>query len=299
MLRHVETARVFRLRPRTTIGRGPGNVMRLSSPRASGEHAVIAWSGDGWRIRDLGSRNGTWVDGVRLMPGQTLPLPRGARLAFGAADDRWQLIDDAPPRLFAEAVDDGAVVDAIGGVLALPSSEDPRVMVFESGDDFTVEEADGARPGRDRDVVVVAGRAWRLTVPESTPGTLTDQAAHSRGGLGLRLVVSADRRFIELHARRDGDWLDLGHRAHHGLLLALAEERLADGDATPGEQGWVHLQALAERLGHDPRTINVHICRLRQQLGQAGIADAAGLIERRAGTGQIRLGTAAVEIRPQ
>jgi len=97
MLRHLESARLFRLRPRTTVGRGPGNVMRLRSPRTSGEHAVIAWAGDRWTVRDLGSRNGTWVGALRLFPGQTVPLPRGAELAFGARDDRWQLIDDAPP----------------------------------------------------------------------------------------------------------------------------------------------------------------------------------------------------------
>lgn len=298
MLRHLESARLFRLRPRTTVGRGQGNVMRLRAPRASGEHAVIAWKGDGWTVRDLGSRNGTWVDGRRLLPGQTVALKQGSALAFGAEDDRWQLVDDAAPRLFAEAVDDDTVVDAIGGVLGLPSSDDPQVMIFEAGDGFAIEDEAGCRRARDLDVVVVDGRAWRLTVPESTPGTLTDQAVRARGGLSLHIEYAADRSYIEVKARSGGTWIALGARAHNGLLLALAEERLADRDANPSEQGWVHLQALAETLGHPPRTINVHICRLRQQLGEAGIADAAGVVERRPGTGQIRLGTAAVRIEP-
>jgi hypothetical protein len=80
------------------------------------------------------------------------------------------------------------------------------------------------------------------------------------------------------------------------MLVVLAEERLADAAASRAERGWIHLDTLAAKLGQEPRTLNVHVCRLRQQLGQLGFDEAATIIERRPSTGQLRLGTDAVEL---
>ncbi|MBX3160104.1 MAG: sigma 54-interacting transcriptional regulator [Deltaproteobacteria bacterium] len=38
----------------------------IDDERVSREHATVRWQRDGWRIVDLGSRNGTFVDGERL-----------------------------------------------------------------------------------------------------------------------------------------------------------------------------------------------------------------------------------------
>src|SRR5205823_1652868 len=54
------------LRSDVTIGRGPGNTVRLTDPSVSRHHARI-WRRDGQLvIADLGSSHGTWVDGVRI-----------------------------------------------------------------------------------------------------------------------------------------------------------------------------------------------------------------------------------------
>lgn len=46
----------------TTIGRAPGNTIRVEDPFVSGEHAVISARGDDLWIEDLGSTNGTFVN---------------------------------------------------------------------------------------------------------------------------------------------------------------------------------------------------------------------------------------------
>jgi DNA-binding SARP family transcriptional activator len=49
-----------------TVGRAPGNDVLLKDPLVSGTHAALERVGAAWAIRDLGSRNGTWVNGQRL-----------------------------------------------------------------------------------------------------------------------------------------------------------------------------------------------------------------------------------------
>ena len=50
---------------KATLGRNHGGDLVVLASSVSREHAELARSGTGWTVRDLGSRNGTFVDGVR------------------------------------------------------------------------------------------------------------------------------------------------------------------------------------------------------------------------------------------
>jgi pSer/pThr/pTyr-binding forkhead associated (FHA) protein len=67
------------------LGRGPAVELPLPFAALSGVHArlVRVTSGPGWLVEDLGSTNGTWLDGERLAPGERRPLPPGAELRLG------------------------------------------------------------------------------------------------------------------------------------------------------------------------------------------------------------------------
>jgi pSer/pThr/pTyr-binding forkhead associated (FHA) protein len=65
------------------IGRRPDVELPLPYPALSGLHARLSRLGDGWRLEDLGSTNGTRVDGVRLPPGEPRPVIPGAQVALG------------------------------------------------------------------------------------------------------------------------------------------------------------------------------------------------------------------------
>lgn len=64
------------------IGRGDECDVRISDPRVSSYHAEVFWENGQWWIRDLESKNGTYLDGTRLT---RLPLP--ARGKFELAVD--------------------------------------------------------------------------------------------------------------------------------------------------------------------------------------------------------------------
>lgn len=57
---------VFPLLPVTSIGRAPGNIVVLTKAYTSAEHALVSRRGRQWWIEDLASRNGTWLNGVKL-----------------------------------------------------------------------------------------------------------------------------------------------------------------------------------------------------------------------------------------
>ncbi len=65
------------------VGRHPTNDLRLREQAVSSFHAVIEWVEEAWSVRDLGSRNGTSLNGRRvqgrsaLQPGDVLRFARG------------------------------------------------------------------------------------------------------------------------------------------------------------------------------------------------------------------------------
>ncbi len=76
-------------RPVVVIGRGSGSDIILQDSQASRKHAEISQQGDQYYIRDLGSTNGTYVNGQRiagpqlLQPGDTIQI--GDTVLVGAS----------------------------------------------------------------------------------------------------------------------------------------------------------------------------------------------------------------------
>jgi DNA-binding NtrC family response regulator len=73
-----------------SIGSAPGNDLRLSEPTVSGFHCEIRVDAQRPRIVDLGSRNGTVVDGVQV---KEAFLRDGSVIRVGAASLRFNLVD--------------------------------------------------------------------------------------------------------------------------------------------------------------------------------------------------------------
>ena len=67
-----------------TIGRGEDNTIVLSDSQASRTHARIEFDGQAYRIVDLKSRNGTFLEDAKLLPGIPEPWPPEKALRIGA-----------------------------------------------------------------------------------------------------------------------------------------------------------------------------------------------------------------------
>lgn len=295
---------------RHLVGRSRLADLRMTEPTVSGEHAVLRWTGRAWELHDLGSRNGTVVDGRRLAPGERVGLARGAVIAFGQADNTWCLSDDAPPTIIAVPIEGGEPMSARDHLLALPSEDHPEAVVYrDSVGDWVLEHGGEAARVADRATVRAGGRDFVLRVPDVIAATWDiSSPAPNLGGLTLCFSVSRDEEYIALTARGDHHAIDLGARAHHLVLLTLARSRLADRKARapsgPDRQaplpdsfeGWVYQDELADKLAMDETHLNVAVFRCRRQLAEAGIVGAAGIIERRRPTREVRLGVARIEI---
>lgn len=286
---------------RALIGRARGCDLELSLRSISGQHAALQWSGEFWEIVDLGSRNGTAVDGRRLAAGERAALVVGAELRFGREAPPWVLEEDGPPVLMARELAGGACVIGESGFLLLPDPQRAEIGVFQDDEGLWRAESQGeAKAVEDLAVLTSSdGAAWRLHLPTRGEGTLKESLGLLMvAALRLRFAVSRDEEHVELSARASGRSYDLKARAHHYPMLVLARQRLHDRQkgVAAAEEGWIRQEELTRMLRLDDNHLNISIHRARQQLAQLGVVDAAALVERRSGTRQVRLGVASLEV---
>jgi pSer/pThr/pTyr-binding forkhead associated (FHA) protein len=65
----------------TTIGRVPLNHIVIHNPTVSAQHAIVARVAGSYRLKDLGSTNGTQVNGVCITNAE---LKDGDKIRFGS-----------------------------------------------------------------------------------------------------------------------------------------------------------------------------------------------------------------------
>ena len=76
-----QTGRSFDLDAITTLGRDVNNAIVVDDPFASTEHAVLTYRGRSWYVEDLGSTNGTYVNG--RVVAAIAPLGFGDEVSIG------------------------------------------------------------------------------------------------------------------------------------------------------------------------------------------------------------------------
>jgi len=287
----------FVLRTETTIGRSPQCSLVLTDSLVSSIHASLRFTPAGWELKDLGSTNGSFVNGARISPAAPRLLRKGDKVAFGSIERCYELLECAAPGLLA-ASDGGAVVRGEGDLLAIPSAEEPIVCIYRVAEgDWFIEDAAGRRNISNGETFRALGELWHIALPENVERTRSASDGDVRDST-LLFDVSADEESVGLAARVGGAVLKLGGHACNYLLLTLARQRLKDRAAGLAEDdaGWLYLDELARGLNTVPEHLNVDVFRIRRRLG-AHFCNAAEVIERRPGTRQLRIGVAELEVR--
>ncbi len=135
-----------------TVGRDPSNQIVLSDERCSRTHCAVFSEGDKWYIRDLGSSNGTTVNGTLVA--NTTSLDEGAIVRLGATDllftcELSRSMDEPTASISSTTRLDGEVED-----LTLSSTDSKSVILdrksvtrFASDGDREEESGSGVSMG--------------------------------------------------------------------------------------------------------------------------------------------------------
>ncbi len=187
-------------RDQVIIGRGSDCAIMLPERQVSRHHARIEWDGSGYLLRDLGSKNGTHVNGqevrdrpYRLKDGDEIQIALCVKMGFVGADatlpleltgpDRGLRIDRAarrvfiggheltPPlsvaqyRLLELLLDHEGEVVARDAIVAAVWSEEEMVGISEQAIDALVRRLRDRISAVDPDhayIVTVRGHGFRL-----------------------------------------------------------------------------------------------------------------------------------------
>jgi hypothetical protein len=287
------------LESETLIGRGPQCALRLTAGYTSSQHAVLRWLGDGWRVWDLDSRNGTWLNGQRLESRQPYAVAQGDRLSFGRPDQAWEITSDAAPPVMVVNATTGDQMIVKGSVHGIPSDETPELTLYQDAVGRWVLEA-GDSPPRlvsNGDTFEAGSQLWRFCYPDAAARTMTCDVQEALEQQALHFLVSSDEEYVELRLESPERTLSLGNRVQNHLLLTLARARLSDRAANLPETscGWLYKEDLvagnesSQRIDHD-------VFRVRQHIAASAPAIAAHIIERRHRTRQLRIGHGMLKI---
>lgn len=263
------------------VGRASSNDLVLRDPDVSGHHAMLYREGDAVLVRDLGSTNGTFVNGVRIV--DAAPLAVGDRLRFGLSLEACVARGEAAtlPALRVERVDLPLGWPVVRTPFALPGVADVELLVIGDEVWWARDGEEQARLALD-EVFSVDGQSFRVVADTGIADTVRP-VSHARP---VALTVDLAAGWAEVEALDGARSTRVETENRVSLLYALGrhwlrthgEGWLDDDDAALGVWGRAH---------HDQgrNNLNVLVHRIRRQLDDAGLD--RWVLERR--TGQLRL----------
>jgi pSer/pThr/pTyr-binding forkhead associated (FHA) protein len=123
---------------RTTVGRVEDNTFQIADPSVSSHHAEIVLKGADLLIRDIGSTNGSFINGEKITEAVLQP---GQILRFGQVELK---IDDGQPVVASAPAPASAAAPAPVPASAKKTGE--STMVMQRGVSLTDLEQSGVRP---------------------------------------------------------------------------------------------------------------------------------------------------------
>ncbi len=206
---------------RSVLGRDPKADVPVLDEKASREHAEVAWKGGRWVLRDLGSRNGTRVNGV---PVQERELVSGDEVRVG--EQVYLFLDEGASAPAAVGLTTAALRTTVGGrSVGAPAHGGPD---------------DGRAPAMTAPLVIGESTAMKEVYSLLAKAARVDTPVLVTGesGTGKEMVAQA------LHlqgARRRGPFV--------AVNCASLPETLLESELFGHEKG-SFTGAVARRLGH-------------------------------------------------
>jgi transcriptional regulator of acetoin/glycerol metabolism len=236
------------------LGRGSAAGIRIEDGTMSRRHARVAYEGKRWKVRDLGSRNGVIVDGLRIREEVALERPRLLRLG-----DSLFLFADDIRRFQAASVEVGP--DRIMGP-TLRRVWDAIVAAGRSGETLHITGESGS--GKE-----LAARAFHDASPAAAGPFIAVNCAAIPEGVAERLLFGARKgAFSGAHENAEGY-----AQAAHGGTLFLDEVGELD---LPVQAKLLRVLETREVLAlgdSKPRRVDIRICSATHRELRAQVAD--------------------------
>src|SRR5688572_12198448 len=241
----------------SVVGRGHADVV-IEDRTVSAQHARVSYFDEAWHIRDLGSKNGTFVDGHRVEAGPWRRLDAGARVELGGAP-AFRVTDLRPPTMHARN-EDGVIVLPVDGVLALPSSDAPELLIFQAEEGYVLERDGQEQPVTDGGVIEAGGQIWRVFIGGPDPDLFeTQPTTPARDLRSTRFVFTeaTDLSLVRLNIACDEGQTSISGRSFILVLLHLARARLEDRARGVEERecGWRPRQGVLTSLKVDRKSV--------------------------------------------
>ncbi len=207
------------------IGREPGVEIQIDSPGVSRRHARLSLQSGQYFLQDLGSSNGTFLNGERL--GQARPLKHGDQIKLGRtvsleyqseqAQVNATMIEGAQPAVGATMVEGAPlpVGATLVGEQPLPYQEpsDIKLIVAVAGEPVNTYTLSQSR--------ISLGRAEDNTITISSRIVSRQHAYLERTQTGYQLVVLPDAGNPVL---LEGRPVDSPHQLRHGDILRIGSQ---------------------------------------------------------------------------
>jgi pSer/pThr/pTyr-binding forkhead associated (FHA) protein len=217
------------------VGRLADSTVVLHGQQASRQHARIALDGDGVWLEDLGSANGTFLNGTKIS--QRMRLSSGDRLRFGGDDEFEISIGAAAAAAAKPAVVPAAVVTEPASAAGPPAAAPPRIEKAEkdeksgkdSKDAMVRDEAEEARrPGAWADAVALhrMGKRTKYIPPDEIKNMVGTETPAVPVPADITvphlLILTGARASLGLPLKSDGaprkEW-SVGSARNHDLIV--------------------------------------------------------------------------------
>jgi serine phosphatase RsbU (regulator of sigma subunit) len=216
-----------------TIGRSSDTQLQLNDAHVSRRHAELIHEGSIWRVRDLGSRGGTFVNDTKI---EEVTLKPGDRIRIGDTELRIETGESSA--LTSGHFDFRQVNALLAGLRALGSGQvldEVLAIVLDSTLELT---------GAERGFILLA----------ESGGQLVQRLARARGGITLSSAQTSKRIPDEVFAtgvdRIVNDLLDDANASVHGGTLSLGIRHVLCTPLKVAQYGSdVHTDSGEKRIG--------------------------------------------------
>lgn len=252
--------REIALKPETILGRQSECDVLLTEGHASRRHAKLLLNDQGAWLEDLGSANGTYINGSRISG--RVQLSSGDRLRFDIEEFDFRMKSPVVQPLFATGEhrtlfrepDSAAVVAESSGVFKRPGAwADPEALGDGGSNKTQFIEPEQMKLMVD-DVPIVAN-------PSVVDGPHLQVVSGSRSGLNIRLTVGESggaEWTVGSQADREVQFQDTGVSALHAKIVnegrrwKVVDQMSANGTFVNGKRANVSYLASGDRVRFGP-----------------------------------------------